>query len=68
MDEIILRSGKRKGGDEMVRVYIDGKEVADDELENYEITKESVKRIFAQALARINAHSESDADRHGENQ
>lgn len=37
-----------------VNVYINGKRVTDDEISNYEITNENVKRIFAEALARIN--------------
>ena len=46
-----------------VKVYINGKRVTDDEISNYEITNENAKRIFAQALARINkAHGESGAD------
>lgn len=36
----------------MVRVFIDGQFVPDEELENYEIKNELAKRIFAEAARR----------------
>ena len=65
--EDLRENGKNEGGERMTRVYIGDKLVTKEELSQYEIRSEKVKKIIAESLARekrrdIPAHNTCNTD------